>query len=88
MEYIKSYWGEKGNYMVSVRTNCYNCSLAHVQKMVEVLRRDHPGQEIVNEAITIIIYNTPSYKGIMGVEYHTQFPNKTYFKLNEAPYKF
>jgi len=88
MEYIKSCWGEKDNWMVSVRTNTYCSSLAHIQNMVAVLKRDHPEQEISDEDITIVIYNTRSYKGIMGVEYQTKSPCETYFRWNTAPCKF
>ena len=74
--------------MVSVRTDCYNCSLAYVQNMLAVLKRDHPEQEISDEDVTIVIYNTPSYKGMMGIEWHTKSPCGTYFRMNVAPYKF
>lgn len=85
MKFIKSCWGKKDNWMVSVRTNTYGCSLAHVQNMLAVLRTDHPDQKIDPEDVTVVIYNTPSFKGIMGIEYSTKHPNKTYFKVNIAP---
>ena len=88
MEFIKTYWGMNGNFRVSVRTNCYNRSLAHVQKMLEVLKKDHPNQEIKLEDIDIVIYNTKSFKGIMGIEWSTENPNKTYFKMDIAPCLF
>ena len=88
MKFIKAYWGEKGNYMVSVRTNCYSSSLAHIQSMLAVLKRDHPEQDISDEEVTIVIYNTPSYKRIMGIEYYTKSPCGMYFRINAAPCKF
>ncbi len=89
MEFIKIYWGnDKDGFRVSLRTNYYNRSLAHIQKMVNRLKKDHPGQAIVPENVTVVIYNTPSFKGIMGVEWSTKKPNTKYFKMHAAPYLF
>lgn len=89
MKFIKIYWGnEQYGYMVSVRTNLYSCSLAHIQKLIAVLRKDHPDQEIDADDITIVIYNTDSFKGMMGVKWHTPKPNKSYFNVDMAPCKF
>ena len=88
MEFIKTYWGEVGNFRVSIRTNCYSRSLAHVQNMLKKLKKDHPDQEITPEEVDIVIYNTRSFKGIMGIEWNTENPNKAYFKMDIAPCLF
>ena len=88
MKFIKIYWGMNGNFRVSVRTNCYNRSLAHVQEMLGELKKDHLKEEIKPEDVTIVIYDTPSFRGIMGIEYNTEHPNKTYFQVDVAPCLF
>jgi len=83
MEFIKCYWGNtKWGFRVSVRTTFYNRSIAHIQKMIEMLKKDHPDQEVKDDEIAIVIYNTDSFKGIMGVEWSTCKPNKKYHKVD------
>ena len=86
MDFIKYYWGNKNDgFRVSVRTNCYNRSLAHIRKMIDELIKGHPSQDITDEDVAVVIYNTPSFKGIMGIEWNTKNPNKAYFRVEIAP---
>lgn len=86
MEFITCRWGNtKWGFKVSVRTNNYNRSLDHVRIMVDKLKEDHPNQKIENDDITIVIYNTNSFRGMMGVEWCTKDPNKTYSEMDIAP---
>lgn len=85
MEYIKTYWGQDGNYRVSIRTNCYTRTMDFIQDMLDILRIDHPHQKIRWKDVAVVIYNTDSFKGMMGIEYSTKHPNKTYFELDLAP---
>ena len=89
MEFIKYYWGNnKDGFRVSVRTNYYNRSLAHIQDMIDELKKDHPGQKIKPEDVDIVIYNTTSFASIMGVEWNTTKPHRKYFRVTVAPMLF
>lgn len=83
--YVKIYWGIEGNYTVSIRTNFYSQDLAYIQDLVRELREDHPCEVIADENIRVVIYNTPRFKGMMGVEYSTENPNIKKYSKCDAP---
>ena len=88
MQYIKICWGIPGCWGISIRTSIYSSSLDYIQKLVEELKKDYP--EAKNEDIQIVIYDTDSFKGMMGVEYFvTRLPDtKKYGRYTYAPCKF